>query len=110
MCIRDRFNPTLRELLVSDILIRFCERLPYAFIILWAMNHAGISPQQFGWLVSIEMGAAMLCYIPVAHLADKYGQRPFVLVTFIFFTAFPLTLLWAHTCLLYTSDAADERS
>jgi MFS family permease len=91
------FSPALRELLVSDILIRFCERLPYAFIILWAMNHAGISPQQFGWLVAIEMGAAMLCYIPVAHLADKYGQRPFVLITFVFFTAFPLTLLWAHT-------------
>ena len=34
------FTPALRELLVSDILIRFCERIPYAFVILWAMNHA----------------------------------------------------------------------
>ena len=89
------FNPTLRELLVSDILIRFCERLPYAFVILWAMNHGGVSAKEFGWLVSIEMVTAMLCYIPVAHLADKYGQRPFVLATFVFFTLFPLTLLWA---------------
>jgi MFS family permease len=89
------FNPTLRELLVSDILIRFCERLPYAFVILWAMNHAGLSAEQYGWLVSIEMVTAMLCYIPVAHLADKYGQRPFVLATFIFFTLFPISLLWA---------------
>jgi MFS family permease len=31
----------------------------------------------------------------VAHLADKYGRRPFVLVTFLFFTLFPITLLWA---------------
>jgi hypothetical protein len=38
----------------------------------------------------------MLCYIPVAHLADKYGRRPFVLITFVFFTLFPVTLLWAH--------------
>ena len=38
----------------------------------------------------------MLCYIPVAHLADKYGRRPFVLATFLFFTLFPLTLLWAN--------------
>jgi MFS family permease len=91
------FNPTLRELLISDILIRFCERLPYAFIILWAMNHAGLSAQQFGWLVAIEMATAMVCYIPVAHFADKHGQRPFVLVTFTFFTLFPLSLLWAHT-------------
>lgn len=90
------FTPTLRELLMSDILIRFCERLPYAFVILWAMNHGGVTAQQFGWLVAIEMVTAMVCYIPVAHLADKHGQRPFVLATFVFFTLFPLTLLWAQ--------------
>jgi MFS family permease len=90
-----RFNPTLRELLVSDILIRFCERLPYAFVILWAMNHGGVSAKEFGVLTAIEMITAMICYIPVAHLADKYGQRPFVLITFVFFTLFPLTLVWA---------------
>ena len=90
------FTPALRELLVSDILIRFCERLPYAFIILWAMDHGGVTAQQFGYLVTFEMVTAMLCYIPVAHLADKYGRRPFVLITFVFFTLFPLTLLWAH--------------
>jgi MFS family permease len=89
------FNPTLRELLVSDILIRFCERLPYAFVILWAMNHAGVSAKEFGVLTAIEMLTAMLCYVPVAHLADKYGQRPFVLATFVFFTMFPLSLIWA---------------
>lgn len=91
------FNPTLRELLVSDILIRFCERIPYAFVVLHAMNHAGVSAQQFGWLVSIEMVTAMLCYLPVAHLADKHGQRPFVFATFIFFTLFPFSLLWADS-------------
>ena len=90
------FTPALRELLVSDILIRFCERIPYAFVILWAMDHGGVTAQQFGYLVTFEMVTAMLCYIPVAHLADKYGRRPFVLVTFVFFTLFPVTLLWAH--------------
>jgi len=91
------FNPALRELLFSDILIRFCERIPYAFVILWVMNHAGLNAQQFGWLISIEMITAMVCYIPVAHFADKYGQRPFVLATFLFFTLFPLSLLIAHS-------------
>jgi MFS family permease len=43
-------------------------------------------------LVAIEMAVAMLCYIPVAHLADKYGRRLFVLLTFVFFTLFPLVL------------------
>ncbi len=90
------FTPALRELLVSDILIRFCERIPYAFVILWAMDSGGVTAQQFGYLVTFEMVTAMLCYIPVAHLADKYGRRPFVLVTFVFFTLFPVSLLWAH--------------
>jgi len=91
------FTPALRELLVSDILIRFCERIPYAFVILWAMDHGGITAQQFGYLVAFEMIAAMICYIPVAHLADKYGRRPFVLATFVFFTLFPITLMFAHS-------------
>jgi MFS family permease len=90
------FSPTLRELLVSDILVRFCERLPFAFVILWAMNHGGVNAREYGWLVAIEMVTAMLCYIPVAHLADRHGQRPFVLATFVFFTLFPVSLLWAH--------------
>jgi len=91
------FSPTLRELLVSDILIRFCERMPYAFAILWAMNHVGVSAQQFGYLMAIEMITAMVCYIPIGHLADKYGRVPFVLATFIFFTMFPLSMLWAKS-------------
>ncbi len=90
------FTPALRELLVSDILIRFCERIPYAFVILWAMDHGGLSAQQFGYLVAIEMITAILCYVPVAHLADKYGRQPFVLATFVFFTLFPVSLMWAN--------------
>ena len=89
------FTPALRELLVSDILIRFCERIPFAFVILWAINHGGVNAQQFSYLVALEMITAMICYIPVAHLADKYGRRPFVLVTFVFFTLFPMALIWA---------------
>jgi MFS family permease len=91
------FTPTLRELLVSDILIRFCERIPYAFVILWAMDHGGVNAREFGWLVAIEMTVAMVCYVPVAHLADRHGQRPFVLATFVFFTLFPLSLLGARS-------------
>jgi MFS family permease len=90
------FTPGLKEVLVSDILIRFCERIPYAFVILWAMDSGGLNAQQFGYLIAFEMVTAMFCYIPVAHLADKYGRRPFVLITFMFFTLFPVTLLWAH--------------
>ncbi|HZF02674.1 MAG TPA: MFS transporter, partial [Methylomirabilota bacterium] len=90
------FTPALRELLTSDILIRFCERIPYAFIILWAIDFGHLTTLQYGYLSAFEMVTAMLCYIPVAHLADKYGRRPFVLATFIFFTLFPISLFFAH--------------
>ena len=90
------FSPALRELLISDILIRFCERIPYAWVVIWAIDHVGASAQQYGYLVAVEMITAMLCYIPVAHLADKYGRRPFVLATFVFFTLFPISLIWAE--------------
>src|SRR5678815_303257 len=89
------FTPALRELLVSDILIRFCERIPAAFVILWAMNHVGVSAQQFGLLITLETATALICYVPVARLTAKHGKHPFVLATFGFFTLFPLTLLWA---------------
>jgi MFS family permease len=92
-----QFTPALRELLMSDILIRFCERLPDAFVILWVIDHAKLTAEHYGWLVSIEMITAMVCYIPVAHLADRYGRRPFVLITFIFFTLFPVALMFAES-------------
>jgi MFS family permease len=91
------FTPDLRHLLISDILIRFCEQIPYAFAVVWAVNMNGISPIQFGVLTTIEMVTAMLIYIPIAYLADKNSKKPFVFITFIFFTIFPLVLLWARS-------------
>ncbi|NJN44230.1 MAG: MFS transporter [Anaerolineae bacterium] len=90
-------HPDLRRLLVSDILIRFCEQIPYAFVVLWAVTIVGISPAQFGVLTAIEMVVAMLIYIPVAYLADKSTKKPFVVITFGFFTLFPLVLLFSRS-------------
>jgi len=39
----------------------------------------------------------MLVYIPVAYLADRSMKKPFVLITFGFFTLFPLVLLYSRT-------------
>ena len=88
-------NPALRNLLYSDILIRFCEQIPYAFVVIWAMRAiaAPVSGFQFGVLTTIEMATAALLYIPVAYFADRSGKKPFVLMTFVFFTLFPLVLL-----------------
>ncbi len=87
------FNSPMRRLLLSDILIRFCERIPYAWVVIFAMDYIGVSAKQVGVLTTIEMLAAILCIIPVSHYADRYGREPFVIVTFIMFTLFPISLL-----------------
>src|SRR5258706_8205937 len=58
---------------------------------------AGSGAKSLESWAACKMMTAMICYIPVAHLADKYGRRPFVLITFLFFTLFPVTLLYANS-------------
>ena len=87
------FNSPMRRLLLSDILIRFCERIPYAWVVIFAMDYIGVSGAQVGILIAVEMAAAMLCIIPASHYADRHGREPFVVVTFIMFTLFPISLL-----------------
>jgi len=90
-------SPDLHNLLVSDILVRFCEQIPYAFVVIWAVKLNGITPVQFGYLTAIEMITAMSIYIPVAYLVGKSSKKPFVAMTFGFFTAFPLVLLYSRS-------------
>jgi len=92
-------SPVLKRLLVSDILVRFCEQIPYAFVVVWAMKtiREPVTALQFGLLTTIEMATAVLVYIPVAHLADRSSKKPFVVVTFGFFTLFPLALLFCQS-------------
>ncbi len=94
-----RMAPSLRSLLISDILVRFCEQIPYAFVVIWCMESIRhpISASQFGILTAIEMAIAVLIYIPVAYLADRSTKKPFVVATFLFFTCFPLVLLYCHS-------------
>ena len=94
-----RMGPSLWSLLASDILIRFCEQIPYAFVVVWCMKTIAhpTTAFQFGILTSVEMTTAVLCYIPVAYFADRGGKKPFILMTFVFFTLFPLTLLFCHS-------------
>ncbi|MFC1884552.1 MFS transporter [Thermodesulfobacteriota bacterium] len=92
-------SPSLKRLLVSDILIRFCEQIPYAFVVVWCMKTISdpVSAFQFGILTSVEMATAMLVYIPVAYLADRSTKKPFVVITFVFFTFFPIVLMFSES-------------
>jgi MFS family permease len=87
------FNAPMRRLLLSDILIRFCERIPYAWVVIFAMDYIGVTAKQIGILTAVEMLAAILCIIPASHFADRHRREPFVIVTFILFTLFPISLL-----------------
>ncbi len=92
-------SPSLKRLLVSDILVRFCEQIPYAFVVVWSMKTIAdpVSALQFGILTSIEMGTALIIYVPVAYFVDRSTKKPFVVITFGFFTLFPLVLLFCHS-------------
>jgi MFS family permease len=91
-----RSNPRLRRLLISDILVRFCERIPFAWVVIYAMDGDGATAVQVGLLIAIEMAAAVACYVPASWLADRYGKEPFVIATFVVFTLFPVVLSLAH--------------
>lgn len=91
-----QMSPAFRKLLVADILVRFSEQIPYAFMAIWVIKNNGISPVSFGLLTTIEMVTAMLVYIPVAYLADRGSKKPFITITFAFFTLFPLILMLSH--------------
>ncbi len=92
-------GPEMRHLLVTDILVRFCEQIPYAFVVVWCMKVIAepVTAVQFGVLSTIEMVVALLVYIPVAHLADRGHKKRYVLITFAFFALFPLVLLYSRS-------------
>ena len=91
------FSQPMRRLLLSDILVRFCERIPYAWVVIFAMDYVGVSGKQFGLLTTIEVLTASLCIIPASHFADRFGRERFVIVTFIMFTLFPISLLMTRS-------------
>src|SRR5215472_4422010 len=96
------FNSPMRRLLLSDILIRFCERIPYAWVVIFAMDYIGVSGKQVGVLTTIEMVTATLCIVPASHYADRYQREPFVIATFIMFTLFPISLMMSRSFSMLT--------
>jgi len=88
-----RLRPALRQLLVADCLIRLCEGLPDVFLVVWAIEIVKVSPARFGLLTSVLMATAIASYVPAASLAGRAEKKPFVILTYIFFTLFPLAVL-----------------
>jgi MFS family permease len=94
---RIRLHPALVRLLIADCLIRLCEGLPEVFLVVWALEVARISPARFGLLTSVLMITAILSYAPAAVLAGRAEKKPFVVLTYLFFTLFPLGVVLSHS-------------
>ena len=91
------FDASMCWLLFSDILVRFCERIPFAWVVIFAMDYAGATGKEVGLLTTIEVLVATLCIIPSSYFADKRRREPFVAATFVMFTLFPVVLLFSRS-------------
>ena len=78
---------------IADCLIRLCEGLPDVFLVVWAIEIVKVSPARFGLLTSVLMATAIVSYVPAASLAGRAEKKPFVILTYVFFTLFPLAVL-----------------
>lgn len=88
-------DPGLKKLLVSDILARWAEGIPKVFIVLYVMNVLKQDALTFGWLTGVSTVTAIILYLPVSKISDRYNRRPFILATFLFFALFPLSMTFA---------------
>lgn len=92
-----RLHPSLRRLLVADCLVRLCEGLPDVFLVLWAIEVVKVSPSQFGVLTSILTATAIVSYFPAAALAERAEKKTFVVLTYLFFSLFPLAVVLSRS-------------
>jgi MFS family permease len=82
-----------------DCLVRFGQGLAEVFVVLYVINVMTGTALDFGLLRALQMLTAILLYIPVARLAEQRPRKPFVLVTFVAFALFPLSLILSSNAL-----------
>lgn len=106
-----RFDPQLRRLLASEIVVRWCDAMPRELVILYCVPILASVLRRTGGETADEMSAlavafymgvllvvmnvtSLLLYLPVGHFASKGGaaKKPFIGLTFVFFALFPATL------------------
>jgi MFS family permease len=73
------------------------------FLVLWAIEVVEVSPSQFGLLTSILTATAIVSYFPAAALAGRAEKKSFVVLTYVFFSLFPLAVVLSRS---FTSLAA----
>lgn len=94
------FSGTLRRLLLSDILIRMGESATKVFIVLYVVTELGFTDLAFGQMLALQTLVALAVYVPAARAADRGPRKPWVALTFLFFTLYPVAILYARSFLL----------
>lgn len=90
------FQPTLKRLLASDIVIRLCEGMADIFVVLYVTNVSRITLPQYGVLVAMQLMTSILIYVPSGKMAERVGRKPLVVATFLCFAFFPVAVILAH--------------
>jgi MFS family permease len=88
---------SLKRLLTADCIVRIGEGIAASFIVLFVTTSLQYSARDYGVLYAVQQTIAILFYLPAGRLAEFTGRRPLVLLTFVFFAAFPLAVRLATT-------------
>ncbi|RPH58419.1 MAG: MFS transporter, partial [Acidobacteria bacterium] len=86
---------SLTRLLAADCLVRIGEGMAASFIILFVTEVRAFSAAEYGVLYAIQQAVAIAFYLPGGRIADVSGRTPVVMLTFVFFAAFPLAVRFA---------------
>jgi len=87
----------LKQLLVADCLVRVGEGVASSFIVLFVLQVRQFSPADYGILYAVQQAVSIAFYLPGGKLADSMGRPWMVVITFLFFAAFPLAVTYATT-------------
>jgi len=85
----------LRRLLVADVLARAAESMADVFVVVYVLDHLRAGPMRYGGWVGLQMAVSIASYFPGAWLADRFGPRLPVAITFTMFAGFPLVVALA---------------
>lgn len=90
-------TPPLKRLLAADCLVRIGEGVALSFVVLFVMQVRQFSAADYGVLYAVQQAIAILFYLPGGRLADAMGRTWMIVMTFLFFAAFPLAVRYASS-------------
>ncbi len=88
-----QFPPSLRNLLIADVLTRWCDWLVRELVVVYLATERGIDYPDIAGLLMLQHTVALLTYLPIGRMTQAVGLQPFIGLTFVFFALFPLTLI-----------------